>query len=68
MQAENKSKDKFTTYHLGIIRVFAIWGILDSLIYLLAKDNRLRSITIYVVIFVCLTIYGLSYPDALEFD
>lgn len=59
-------REKFIYSHMGILRVFAIWGILDALIFLLVKDDRLQALSIYSLLFIVLTIYGLTSPGILD--
>ena len=61
-----KKKEKFIYAHLGIIRLFAIWGILDAIVYLIVKDDRVKSVMIYSLIFLVLTLYGLTTPEVID--
>jgi hypothetical protein len=58
---------QFAMSHLGIIRLFVFWGILESLIFLLTKGDRLKSLTIYLAIFIVLTLIAYSSPNLIEF-
>jgi len=57
----------FAASHLGNIRIFALWGVLDALIYILVKDNRLKSMIIYFTIFVIITFVGFYSPVLIDF-
>jgi hypothetical protein len=57
----------FAATILGNIRVFALWGILDALVYLLAKDSRIKSILIYVTIFITLSVLAFYSPSIIEY-
>lgn len=67
MNTDAARRDKLILSHLGILRIFALWGILDALIILLAKNDRVLEILIYSFIFVVLTFLGLSYPGIIDF-
>jgi len=58
---------QFAISHLGIIRLFVFWGILESFIFLLTKGDRLKSLTIYLAIFIILTLIAYSSPSLIEF-
>lgn len=57
----------FAAAHLGNIRVFALWGILDALVYLLAKNNRMKTIAVYMTIFLTITVIGFYLPTIIDF-
>lgn len=57
----------FAASHLGNIRIFALWGVLDALIYMLVKDNRIKSAIIYFTIFISITIIGFYSPMIIDF-
>jgi hypothetical protein len=61
-----KKQEKFIYSHLGIIRLFAIWGILEAIVYLIVKDDRVQSVMIYSLIFLVLTLYGLTTPEVID--
>jgi hypothetical protein len=58
--------DKERSYiisHLGIIKFFAIWGILESFIYLLTNGDRYKEIIIHMSVFIIISIIAYMYPD-----
>ena len=58
--------DKERSYiisHLGILKFFAIWGILESVIFLLTKGNKYKEIIIHISIFIIISIIAFLYPD-----
>jgi hypothetical protein len=57
----------FAASHIGNIRVFALWGILDALVYLIAKDSRIKSIAIYLIIFITITVLAFYMPSIMEY-
>jgi hypothetical protein len=57
----------YTLSHLGIIRFFVLWGILESLVFLLTKGDRLKSMVIYLGIFVIITILAMYSPAIIEY-
>jgi len=54
--------EKYTISHLGIIRLFAIWSLLDLFIYYATNDNRQLELIINVIIFVGINILVYAYP------
>lgn len=67
MNTDSERRDKLILSHLGILRLFALWGILDAIIILIVKNDRLLEILIYSFIFVVLTYLGLLYPGIIDF-
>jgi len=67
MDIDSERRDKLILSHLGILRIFALWGILDAIILMLAKNDRVLEILIYSFIFTVLTFLGLSYPGIIDF-
>jgi hypothetical protein len=57
----------FAVSHLGNVRIFALWGVLDALVYLLAKGNRIKSIIVYLAIFLTITVLGFYTPEMIDF-
>jgi hypothetical protein len=57
----------FAASHIGNIRVFALWGILDALVYIIAKDSRIKSIAIYITIFITITVLAFYMPGIMEY-
>ena len=57
----------FAASHLGNIRIFALWGVLDALVYLIAKGDRLNSMIVYFTIFVTITIVAFHLPEIIDF-
>lgn len=58
--------DKERSYiisHLGILKFFAIWGILESVIYLLTNGDKRKEIIIHISIFIIISIIAFLYPD-----
>ena len=58
--------DKERSYivsHLSIIKFFAIWGILESIIFLLTKGDKIKEIIIHISIFICISIIAYIYPE-----
>lgn len=49
--------EKFTASHLGILRLFAIWGLLESFIYYVTNGNRKMEVIIHLVIFAVISGY-----------
>lgn len=64
MLSEGLDKEhSYIISHLGIIKFFAIWGILESLIYLITKGDKIKEILIHVTVFIVISIIAYIYPD-----
>lgn len=48
---------KLTVSHLGILRLFAVWGLLESFIYYVTNGNRRMEVIIHLVIFIGISGY-----------
>jgi hypothetical protein len=48
---------KFTVSHLGILRLFAIWGLLESFIYYVTNGDKKMEIIIHLVVFIGISGY-----------
>jgi len=57
----------FAASHLGTMRLFALWGVLDVLVFLLAKRNKIKSIWVYMTIFLTITVLGFYMPAIIDF-
>lgn len=67
MNIEGLDKERsYIISHLGIIKFFAIWGILESLIYLITKGDKVKEIMIHVTVFIVISIIAYLYPDILD--
>ena len=67
MISEGLDKERsYIISHLGIIKFFAIWGILESLIYLITKGDKVKEIMIHVTVFIVISIIAYLYPDILD--
>ena len=49
--------EKFTVSHLGILRLFAIWGLLESFIYFVTNGDRRMELIIHIVVFIGISGY-----------
>jgi hypothetical protein len=52
---------------VGNIRIFALWGILDAIVYQIAKGCRIKSMLIYLSIFFALTVLAFYSPAIMEY-
>lgn len=62
----NEGLDKERSYiisHLSIIKFFAIWGILESLIFLLTNGDKRKEIVIHTSIFIIISIIAFLCPE-----
>jgi FtsH-binding integral membrane protein len=61
MPKENLSdSEKFTISHLSIIRIFAIWGLLEAIIYFITNGNQKMELIIHLLVFIGINLY-ISY-------
>jgi hypothetical protein len=63
---DNNSKKDYIWSHIAIIKLFAIWGILESIIVLLTKGNKYTEILIHIGLFSVITILAYIYPESRE--
>ena len=61
------SEYKYTISHLGIIRLFAIWGLLESFIFYITNGNRTLELYIHIFIFIIINIIAYKYRNLLEY-
>uniref|UniRef100_A0A6C0H293 Uncharacterized protein n=1 Tax=viral metagenome TaxID=1070528 RepID=A0A6C0H293_9ZZZZ len=64
---DKKESEKFTFSHLGIIRLFAIWGLLDALIYYITNGDRYKELVIHMVVFLLIYIIAWKYPVLIKY-
>jgi len=67
VSSDSEKKHNFTMSHLSIIRMFVIWGILDSIIYIYIKDDRYKALIIYLILFLIITSAAYIFPDIINF-
>jgi len=49
--------EKLTVSHLGILRLFAIWGLLESFIYYITNGDKRMEVIIHIVVFIGISGY-----------
>lgn len=49
--------EKFTVSHLGILRLFAVWGLLESFIYYITNGDRKMELIIHLAVFIAINGY-----------
>jgi hypothetical protein len=49
--------EKLTVSHLGILRLFAIWGLLESFIYYVTNGDKRMEIIIHLAVFIGISGY-----------
>jgi hypothetical protein len=64
---DKEESDKFTFSHVGIIRLFAIWGLLDAVIYYLTNGDRYKELIIHIFIFLIINIIVWKYPYLIKY-
>jgi len=67
MPSSAEKQINFTMSHLGIIRMFVVWGILESLIFLFTRGDRVKSLSVYLAIFFIITFAAYNSPDVIDF-
>jgi hypothetical protein len=65
--SDKEESEKFTFSHLGIIRLFAIWGLLDALIYYITNGDRYKELVIHMVVFLLIYIIAWKYPVLIKY-
>ena len=67
MSNQEEKTTQYTLSHLGILRYFVIWGILEAIVYIFTKGDRFKSLTVYVTIFMLITLLAYLRPAMIEF-
>ena len=57
------SEHAYLVSHLGTIKFFAIWGILEALIYYMTKGDKMKEIIIHVSIVAIISLFTYIYPE-----
>jgi hypothetical protein len=65
--SDSEKKINFTISHLGTIRMFAMWGILDAIINIYTQENHSKSLIIYIILFTIITSAAYIYPNMITF-
>jgi len=55
--------DRYLISHLGIFKVFAIWGLLESLLYYITDGNKMKEVLCHVAIILLISLFIFFYPD-----
>jgi len=48
---------KLTVSHLGILRLFAVWGLLESFIYYITNGDKRMEVIIHIIVFIGISGY-----------
>ena len=59
----NLTKNEYVLSHLAIIKFFAIWGILESIVVLVSRGNKYNEILIHIGIFALITVFAFLFPE-----
>lgn len=54
---------RYLISHLGVLKVFAIWGLLESLLYLVTKGNKIQEVLCHVAIILLITLFAFLNPE-----
>jgi len=65
--SDKLESEKFTFSHLGMLRLFAIWGILEILIFYATNGDRFKELIIHLVIFMLINIIAWKYPELIKY-
>jgi len=52
---------------LYILRFFVAWGILEILLYIITKGNKLKELFFHIIIFALITLFVHYHPDVSEY-
>jgi hypothetical protein len=63
----DSKKNHFTFYHFEIIYLFAIWSLLESIIYYISNDNKQTAMMINVIVFVVMSMILYINPKIREY-
>ena len=59
--------EKYTLSHLGILRLFAIWGLLEAIIYYISNGNKFKEVIIHIVVFILINYIAYRYPRLIKY-
>jgi uncharacterized membrane protein YkgB len=59
----DKDNEVYLLSHLGIIKFFAAWGILESILFLITKGDKYKEIVIHMGIFIIISLIAYLYPS-----
>jgi hypothetical protein len=58
-----ESEYTYILSHLGILKVFALWGLLEAIIFMLTNGDKMKEVWIHLIIFVIISIMAYYYPE-----
>lgn len=67
MGPDSNLRMDYVMSHLGVIRYFVLWGILESIVYIFTKGNRYKCLTIYMAIFFAISITVYIFPSLIVY-
>jgi len=59
--------EKFTISHLSIIRIFAMWGLLEAFIYFVTNGNQKMELIIHFLVFIGINLYLYHNKDLIKY-
>jgi hypothetical protein len=59
--------EKYTLSHLGILRLFAIWGLLEAIIYYISNGDKFKEVIIHIVVFMLINYIAYRYPRLIKY-
>jgi hypothetical protein len=59
--------EKYTLSHLGILRLFAIWGLLEAIIYYISNGDKFKEVIIHIVVFMLINYIAYRYPKLIKY-
>lgn len=52
---------------LYILRFFVAWGILEIILYMITKGNKIKELVFHIIIFILITLFVHYHPDVSEY-
>lgn len=49
--------------HLEVFKVFAIWGLLEVLLYYMTNGNKMKEVIFHVAIILLISLFLFFYPE-----
>jgi glucan phosphoethanolaminetransferase (alkaline phosphatase superfamily) len=53
--------------YITVARWFIIWGILETLVFILTKGDQFKSLTVYISMFAILSVLIYALPEVIDF-
>jgi len=63
-----EAHQKIAASHVSLLRIIAIWGLVDIIIIQLTKDCPIKKMVVFSAIIFILTIMGFYLPDYVYYN